>query len=120
LFTSSHGRGNGHTLEGNLGSKFDVCSIFKPNSPLVKDVEGFRKLNDGLIKQDHVVGGPGYIAHYYYYHDDHHHHSIRQDINSIAERKTLLSSQPTAYYNILIKKCMLDLSKCLLSVHVLM
>jgi len=39
----------------NLGSKFEVCRIFRPN------VEDVRKLGEDLNKQDHIVfvGGTG-------------------------------------------------------------
>jgi hypothetical protein len=38
----------GPTLEENLGTKFDVCSIFKPNAPLAK-VADIGKLGKGFI-----------------------------------------------------------------------
>jgi hypothetical protein len=46
-------------FQENLGTKFDVCSIFKPNSTLAKVVEDLRKLSKDLTKQDHTVGGTG-------------------------------------------------------------
>jgi hypothetical protein len=48
-------------LQENLGSKFEICSIFKPNVPLAKVVEDIRKLGKDLTKQDHIVivGGAG-------------------------------------------------------------
>jgi hypothetical protein len=48
-------------LQENLGSKFEVCSIFKPNTPLVNVVEDGRKFGKDLTKQDHIVivGGAG-------------------------------------------------------------
>jgi hypothetical protein len=44
----------------NLGNKFDIVSIFKPNAPLAKVVEDLGKLGKGLTKQDNIVimGGP--------------------------------------------------------------
>jgi hypothetical protein len=61
LLGSSHGRGMGQMLQENLGSKFEVCSIFKPNSPLKNVVEDARKLGTDLTKKDHIaiVGGAG-------------------------------------------------------------
>jgi hypothetical protein len=41
-------------LQENLGTKFDVCSIFKPNVPLALTVEDIGKLGEGLTKQDHI------------------------------------------------------------------
>jgi hypothetical protein len=38
-----------------LGSKFEVCSIFKPNAPLANLVEDVRKPGKDLTKQDHIV-----------------------------------------------------------------
>jgi hypothetical protein len=42
-------------MVGKLGTKFDACTIFKPNAPLAK-VEDIGKLGKGLTKQDQ---GPG-------------------------------------------------------------
>jgi hypothetical protein len=42
-------------LQENLGSKFEVCSIFKPTAPLANVAEDGRKLGKDLTKQDHVV-----------------------------------------------------------------
>jgi len=43
LVGSSHGREMGTMLQENLGSKFEVCSIFKPNAPLAKVAEDVRE-----------------------------------------------------------------------------
>jgi len=47
-------------LHENLGSKFEVCRIFKPNATPAK-VEDVRKLSKDLTKQYHIVimGGTG-------------------------------------------------------------
>jgi hypothetical protein len=68
-------------LQENLGTKFDVCSIFKPNAPFAKVVD-IRKLGKGLAKQDHIiiVGGPGNSLQRNY------HYSIENDLNFIEER----------------------------------
>jgi hypothetical protein len=42
-------------LQENLGSKFKVCSTFKPNAPLAKVAEEVRKLGKDLMMQDNVV-----------------------------------------------------------------
>jgi hypothetical protein len=68
-------------LQENLGTKFDVVSIFKPNAPLAKVVEDLGKLGKGLTKQDHIiVGGSGNSLDRNYY------HSVEKDANFIAER----------------------------------
>jgi len=61
LLGSSHGSGMGQMLQENLGSKFKVCSIFKPNAPLANVAEDVRKLGKDLTKQYHfvIVGGLG-------------------------------------------------------------
>jgi hypothetical protein len=61
LLGSSNRRIIGSMLKENLGIKFDIVSIFKPNAPLAKVVEDLGKLGKGLTKQDHIVivGGPG-------------------------------------------------------------
>jgi len=59
FFGSSYGNGMGQMFQENLGSKFEVCSIFKPNAPLVNIVEDVRKLGKDLTKQDHIVRGVG-------------------------------------------------------------
>jgi hypothetical protein len=48
-------------LKENLGTKFDIASIFKPNAPLAKAVEDLGKLGKDLTKKDHIVivGGSG-------------------------------------------------------------
>jgi hypothetical protein len=82
LLGSSHGRGIGPMLQENLGSKFDICSIFKPNAPLANVVENLGKLGKDLTKRDHIitVGGPGNSL------DRNHHYSTEDDLNFIAER----------------------------------
>jgi hypothetical protein len=42
-------------LQENLGSIFEVCSIFKPNFPLANVIEDVRKLGKDLTKQDRIV-----------------------------------------------------------------
>jgi hypothetical protein len=82
LLGSSHGRKIGPMLWENLGIKFDVCSILKPNAPLAKVIEDIGKLGKGLTKQDHiiVVRGPGNSL------DRNFHYSIKKDLHFIAER----------------------------------
>jgi hypothetical protein len=79
---SNHGRGIGPMLQENLGSKFDICSIFKPNARLAKFVEDLGKLGKDLTKQDNIsiVRGPGNSL------DRNHHYSIEDDLNYIAKR----------------------------------
>jgi hypothetical protein len=48
LLGGSHGKGMGPMLQENMGSKFEVCSIFKPNTPLPKVVEDVMKLGKDL------------------------------------------------------------------------
>jgi hypothetical protein len=48
LLGSSHGRGIGPMLQENLGSIFDICSIFKPNVPLAYVIEDLGKLGKTL------------------------------------------------------------------------
>jgi hypothetical protein len=81
LLGSSYGRGIGPMLQENLGSKFDICSIFKPNAPPA-NVEDLGKFGKDLTKQDHIiiVGGPGNSL------DRNHHYSIEADLNHTAER----------------------------------
>jgi hypothetical protein len=55
LHGSSHGSGMGLMLQENLGFKFKVCSMFKPNAHLANVVKDVRKLGKHLIKQDHIV-----------------------------------------------------------------
>jgi hypothetical protein len=45
----------GQTLQGYVDSKFEVCSIFKPNAPPANVIEDVRKLGEDLPKQDHTV-----------------------------------------------------------------
>jgi hypothetical protein len=82
LLGSSHGRKVGPMLPKNLGTKFDVCSIFKPNASLAKVVEDTGKLGKGLTKQDHIiiVGGPGNSP------DRNFHYSVENDLNFIGDR----------------------------------
>jgi hypothetical protein len=82
LLGSSHGRDIGPMLKENLGTKFYIVSIFKPNAPLAKVVEDLGKLGTGLTKQDHIVivGGPGNSL------DRNHCYSVEKDVNFIAER----------------------------------
>jgi hypothetical protein len=81
LLGSSHGRRIGPMLQENLWSKFDICSIFKPNAPLANIVEDLGKPGKNLTKQDHIiiVGGPGNSL-------NRNHYSIEDDLNFIAER----------------------------------
>jgi hypothetical protein len=64
-----------------MGTKFDVCSIFKPNAALPK-VEDIGKLGKRLAKQDHIiiVGGPGSSL------ERNYHDAIENYLNFIAER----------------------------------
>jgi glycerol dehydrogenase-like iron-containing ADH family enzyme len=82
LLGSSYGKGMGQMLQENLGSKFEVFSIFKPNAPLANVVEDVRKLSKDLNKQDHIVivGGAGNSL------DVNQDYSIDKDLNFIAER----------------------------------
>jgi hypothetical protein len=50
LLGSSNGRGMGPMLQETLGSKFEVCSIFKPNTPLANVFEDVRKPDKDLTK----------------------------------------------------------------------
>jgi hypothetical protein len=80
LLGSSHARGIGPMLQENLGSKFDICIIFKPNAPLANVVEDLGKLCKDLTKQDHIiiVGRPENSL------DRNYHYSIEDDLNFIA------------------------------------
>jgi hypothetical protein len=82
LLGSIHAREIGPLLLENLGSKFDICSIFKPIAPLSNVVEDLGMLGKDLTKQDHIiiVGGPGNSL------DRNYHYSIEDDLNFIAER----------------------------------
>jgi hypothetical protein len=79
---SSHGREIGLLLQENLGTKFDVVCIYKPNAPLPKFVESLGKLGKDFSKEDHIVilGGPGNSL------DRNYHYLIEEDVNSITER----------------------------------
>jgi hypothetical protein len=61
LLGSSHGKDIGPMLQGELRTKFDICSIFKPNAPLAKVVEDVGKLGKSFTNQDYIitVGGSG-------------------------------------------------------------
>jgi beta-lactamase superfamily II metal-dependent hydrolase len=50
LLGSSHEREIGPMLQENLGTRFDVMSIFKPNATLAKVVEDLGKLSKDLTK----------------------------------------------------------------------
>jgi hypothetical protein len=52
LHGSSHCMGIGQMLQENVGSKFEVFSILKTNTPLANVVEDIRKLGKDLTKQD--------------------------------------------------------------------
>jgi hypothetical protein len=82
LLGSSHGREICPMLQENLGAKFDVCSIIKPNARLSKVVGDTGKLGKCLTEQDIIiiVGGPGNSL------DRNCHYSIENDLNNIAER----------------------------------
>jgi hypothetical protein len=69
-------------LQENLGTKFDIVSIFKPNASLAKVVEDLGKLGNGITKEDHtvIVRGPGNSL------DRNHCYSVEKDVNFIAER----------------------------------
>ncbi|KDR19419.1 hypothetical protein L798_06193 [Zootermopsis nevadensis] len=71
-------------LNENLGNKFDIVSIFKPNAPLANVIEDLGKLGKGLTKQDHIliVGGPGNSL------DRNKKYSIEKDVDFIAKRTT--------------------------------
>jgi hypothetical protein len=55
LLGGSHGRGMGPMLQENLGSSFEVYSIFKPSAPPAKVVEDVGKLSKDFTKQNHIV-----------------------------------------------------------------
>jgi hypothetical protein len=78
----------GPMLQENLGTKFDICNIFKPNAPHAKVDEDIGKLGKGLNKQDHIniVGGPGNCLEKNCY------YSIENDLNFIAERTSNTST----------------------------
>jgi hypothetical protein len=82
FFGSSHGRGMGPMLQESLGSKFETCSILKPNAHLAKVAKDVRKLGKDLNKQEHtvIVGGAGNRL------DINQYYPIYKDLNFIAER----------------------------------
>ncbi|PNF27593.1 hypothetical protein B7P43_G02276 [Cryptotermes secundus] len=71
----------------NLETKFDLCSIFKPNAALANVAEDIGKLGKGLAKQEHVntVGGPGKSL------DRNYHYLTENDLNFIAESTSNIS-----------------------------
>jgi hypothetical protein len=81
-------------LHENLGSKFEVCSIFKPNAPLANVVEDVRKLSEDLIKQDLtvIVGGAGHSL------DLNQDYSIDKHLRFIAGR---ISNTDVGFVNLL-------------------
>jgi hypothetical protein len=81
LLGSRHERGMRPMFQENLGSKFEVCSIFKSNAPL-ENVEDVRKPGKDLTKQDHIVtvGGAGNSL------DTNQDYSINKYLNFIAEK----------------------------------
>jgi hypothetical protein len=72
----------GPFLQENLGTEFDIVSIYKPNAPFANVVEDLGKLGKDLTKQDHIVtlGGLGDSL------DRNYHYLIAEDVSSIAER----------------------------------
>jgi hypothetical protein len=48
-------------LQENLGKKYEIVRIFKPNALLANMVEDLGKLSKGLTKQNRIVivGGSG-------------------------------------------------------------
>jgi hypothetical protein len=74
LLGSSHGRGIGPKVQENLGSNFEVCSIF---NPFAKVVEHLWKLGKSLTKQ-----GLGLSL------DRHYHYALEKDYNFTADRTT--------------------------------
>jgi hypothetical protein len=50
LLGSSNGREIGPMVQENLGTKYDMCSIFKPSDPHAKVVEDIGKICKGLTK----------------------------------------------------------------------
>jgi hypothetical protein len=68
-------------LQENLGTKYDMCSIFKPSDPHAKLVMDIGNIYKGLTKQDHIiiVGGPGNSL------DRNYPYSIENFLNFIAE-----------------------------------
>jgi hypothetical protein len=69
------GRRIGPVLQETLGSKFEVCSTFKPNVPLAEVVEDWGKLALPTV----IVGGPGNCL-------DRHYYAVEKDLIFIAER----------------------------------
>jgi hypothetical protein len=61
LVGSSHRREVSPMVQGNVETKYDMGSIFKPNDPHAKFFEDILKIHKGLTKQDHItiVGGLG-------------------------------------------------------------
>jgi hypothetical protein len=63
LLGSSHVRDIGPMLQENLGTEYEVTSIFKPNAPLALFIEHLGNLGKDLTKEDLIVrvGGPGRV-----------------------------------------------------------
>jgi hypothetical protein len=79
LLGSSRGREIGPMSQENLGTKFDICSIFKPNAPLAKAAEDIKNFNKDLTMQDHImVGRPANSL------ERNHHYSIENDLNFVS------------------------------------
>jgi hypothetical protein len=57
LLGSNHSREIGPMRKDNLVTKFDVCSIFKPDAPIAKTVEDIGKLGKVPDKQDIIIVG---------------------------------------------------------------
>jgi hypothetical protein len=68
-------------IQENLGTQYEITSIFKPHAALANVAENFRNLGNYLTKRDHIItrGGPENSLYINY------HHSIEKDINFIAE-----------------------------------
>jgi hypothetical protein len=78
----------------NLGTKYDMWSIFKSSDPHAKVVQDMGKIRKRLTKQDHIiiVGGPGNSL------GTNYHHSMLNDLNFIAERT---SNNSVGFVNLL-------------------
>jgi hypothetical protein len=61
LLGRSNGRKIGPMAQENVGTKNDMCRIFKKSDPHAKVLEDIGKIHKGLTKEDHIiiVGGPG-------------------------------------------------------------
>jgi hypothetical protein len=69
-------------LQENLGTKYDMCSIFRPSELHAKLVQDIGNIHKGRTKQNHIiiVGGPGKRL------DRNYPYSIENFLNFIAER----------------------------------